>query len=252
MRRLIPQAILATMTILALVALLLSVNTAERISSFPAPAAGNPAIVAIYRTVIQRTLDAPSFVFDQYLNYQAPDRTATTSVIGGEKVIGNVVYLELTASGATAKWGRGPLTALDDEYYGPQRALQQLQTFLKIKSVVRSGNNFIVRQVIPADSVARGNPGQVLVTSTVYVEDDYVTSIKAQLSGWFSYPYAGTVRHPKYKRVDRLSALAVTYSSFGQVAAITAPPAAQTVSLSVCGQAYRVVQSGHQVCSIFG
>ena len=79
-----------------------------------------------------------------------------------------------------------------------------------------------------------------------------LTSIKAQLSGWFSYPYAGTVRHPKYKRVDRLSALAVTYSSFGQVAAITAPPAAQTVSLSVCGQAYRVVQSGHQVCSIFG
>ena len=252
MRRLIPQAILATMTILALVALLLSVSTAERISSFPAPAAGNPAIVAIYRTVVQRTLDAPSFDFDQYLDYQAPDRTATTFALGGERVIGNVVYIALTSSSSTGEWGRGPLTALADEYYGPARALKQLQTFVNLKSVVRAGNNFIVRQVIPADNVSPGNPGQVLVTSTVYVNDDYVTSIKANFTGWFSYPYAGTVSHPLYKRVDQLSAAPVTYSNFGHVAAITAPAAVQFVPLTVCGQAYHVVQSGHQVCSIFG
>jgi len=249
---LIPQAILATMTVLAALALVLSVSSAERISRFAAPAPGDPATVAVYRTVVQRTLDAPSFVFDQYLNYQAPDRTSTTFAIGGEKVIGRVAYIALNPSSASGQWGRGPLTALSDEYYGPTRALKQLQTFVNLKSVVRSGNNFIVRQVVPADSVSPGNPGQVLVTSTVYVNDDYVTSIKAQLSGWFSYPFAGTVSHPQYKRVDQLSAAPVTYSNFGHVAAITAPPAAKTVPLVVCGQGYRVVQAGHQVCSIFG
>lgn len=248
MRRLIPQAILATMTILALVALLLSVSTAERISSFAPPASGDPATVAMYRTVVQRTLDAPSFNYDQFLNYQAPDRTATLYASGGERVIGQVAYLALSPS----QWGRGPLTALADEYYGPSRALKQLQTFAKLTSVVRSGNNFVVRQVVPADSVSPGNPGQVLVTSTVTVRDDYVTSVTAHLTGWFSYPFAGTVDHPVYKRIDQFSAAPVTYGNFGHVPAISAPPAAQTMALTPCGQGYRVMQSGHSVCSIFG
>ena len=251
MRRLIPQAILATMTILAALALVLSVSTAERISSFAAPTAGDPAVVAAYHSVIERTLNAPSFNYDQILNYQAPDRTSTMYA-GGERVIGQVAYLALNPTSSTGQWGRGPLTTLADAYYGPTRVLKQLQTFAKLTSVSRAGNNFIVRQVLAADTVSPGNPGQVLVTSTVYVADDYVTSIKAELTGWFSYPYAGTVSNPLMRRVDHLTVAPVTYSNFGHLSAITAPPAAKTVTLVVCGQGYRVVQSGQQVCSIFG
>jgi len=251
MRRLIPQAILATMTVLALVALVLSVSTAEKISRFAAPAAGDAATVAAYHTVIERTLNASSFNYDQILNYQAPDRTSTMYA-GGERVIGKVAYIALNPTSSTGQWGRGPLTPLADEYYGPARVLKQLQTFATLTSVTRSGNNFIVRQVVPADSVSPGNPGQVLVTSTVYVADDYVSSIAAKLTGWFSYPYAGTVSHPLLRRVDQLAAAPVSYSNFGHVPAITAPSPAKTITLVVCGQGYRVVQSGHQVCSIFG
>jgi hypothetical protein len=252
MRKFIPQAILGAMTVLAIVALLVSVSTAARISSFAPPPAGSPSVVAAYRAVVQHTLAAPSFTYEGFLNYQAPDRTATTYGVGNERVIGREVYLLLPTGATTSHWGRGPLTTLADDYYGPARALTQLRTFATVTSVVASGSNFVVQQVVPADLVAPGNPGQVLVTATVTVSGGYVASIKAQVTGWVSYPYAGTASHPRYRRVDSLSVPAVTYANFGAVVPITAPPAAQTVPLGLCGQQYRLVLPGSTVCSLVG
>ncbi|MBW4030358.1 MAG: hypothetical protein HIU57_06730 [Acidobacteria bacterium] len=252
MRKFIPHALLATMTVLAIVAMVLSISSAERISHFAAPRAGSPAVVAKYRAVVQRTLDAPSFVYEQFLNYQAPDSTSVATSGGNDLVVGRQVYLPLASVGSSPRWGRGPLTKLADDYYGPTRALTQLRTFLKITAVVSSGRDFVVQQVLPADVVSPGNPGQVLVTSTVAVSGGYVTSISSNVSGWFSYPYAGTASHPLYKRVDTLTAQPVTYGNFGAVAPITAPPASQTVPLRVCGQGYQIIESGHHVCSVVG
>ena len=252
MRKLIPHALLLSMTVLAIGALLLSVTSAERISYFSAPAAGTPAVIAQYRAVVQHTLDAPSFTYEQFLNYRAPSSTSVASTGGSDEVIGNVVYLPVAPVGSSPRWGRGPLTTLANDYYGPARALTQLRTFLKIKAVVGSGRDFIVQQVLPADVVAPGNPGQVLVTSTVVVSGGYVTSIASNVSGWFSYPYAGTASHPRYKRVDTLTPNPVTFTNFGAVAPITAPPASQTVPLHPCGQGYQFVESGQHVCSVVG
>lgn len=252
MRKFIPQAILGAMTVLAIVALLVSVSTAARISSFAPPPPGRPAVVAAYHAVLLHTLAAPSFTYEGFLDYQAPDRTATTYGVGNERVIGREVYLLVPTSATTSHWGRGPLTTLADDYYGPVRALAQLRTFAALTSVVASGSNFVVQQVAPADLVAPGNPGQVQVTSTVTVHGGYVTSIAAQVTGWVSYPYAGTASHPRYRRVDSLTVPAVTYANFGAVVPITAPPAAQTVTLSVCAQGYRLVLAGSTVCSLVG
>jgi hypothetical protein len=239
------------MTVLALVALLFSVSTAERISTFANPPAGNPAIVTIFRTVVQRTLDAPSFRYNQYLNYQAPDRTATLRTLGSMKVIGKEAYILLTPGVPTGKWGRGPLTPLVDSYYGPAMALHGLRTLLTSNSVIREGNNFVVKQVVSADSVSPGNPGQVLVTYMVYVNDDYVTAIQTRLEGWWSIPYARINGILRFRRVDTFTASQVTYSSFGQIAPITAPPADRTLQLTLCGQVYHLPYLGREVCSAF-
>lgn len=252
MRKLIPHALLATMTVLAIVALVFSIGSAERISHFATPRAGTPAVVAKYHAVVQHTLDAPSFTYEQFLNYRAPASTSVTATGGSDVVIGHEVYLPLAPVGSSPRWGRGPLTTLVDDYYGPARALTQLRTFLKIKAVVADGSNFIVQQVLPADVVSPGNPGQVLVTSTVAVSGGYVSSITAHVSGWFSYPYAGSASHPRYRRVDTLDAQAVTYSNFGAVAPISAPPASATVALRTCDQGFEFIESGRHVCSVVG
>ena len=259
MKRLIPQAILATMSLLALLALVLSVRSAEKISSFATPAPGDPAIVKIFHTVVQRSLDAGSFTLDNYLNFRAPDRTSTTVVgtsqqLFSERVIGQKVYLELgTDAQGQVQWGSAALTHQADVTYGPQRATQELKMLLGDDSVVRSGDNFIVRQVLPADFISQGNPGQVLVTYTVYVADDYVTGVSPRLQGWISVPTSGRPGHFNFVRVNDYRSPETTYSNYGNVAAITAPPLAQTTPMATCADGgYEVVHNGRHVCSIFG
>lgn len=259
MRRMIPHAVLTTMTVLALLALLVSVNSAQRISSFATPASGDPAVVTIFHTVVQHSLQAPSFSVDGALNYQSPNRTATVAsgsqtVQSAQKVIGSRVYLYLgTSAQGVAQWGSGPLTHQVDQYYGPTRATQEFTMLLGDSSVVRSANNFIVRQVVPADYISPGNPGQLLITYTVYVASDRVTGVSALLQGWVTIPTQDLAGHLTWARVNGYRSPESTYANYGGVAPITAPPAAQTVALTPCDNGgYEVVQQGHLVCSIYG
>lgn len=253
----IPHFLVAAMTVLALLALVLSVSSAQKISSFAAPSPGDPAIVSIFHTVVQRSLDAPSFTVDGALNYQSPDRTATiasgtATVQSAQRVIGQRVYLLLgtNAQGVT-QWGSGPLSHQVDQYYGPARATQEFTMLLGDDSVVRRGNNFIVQQRVPADYISSGNPGQLLITYTVYVADDRVTGVVALLQGWVTIPTQVPSGHLTWARVDGYQSPESTYGNYGRVAPITAPPGAQTVLLSTCANGgYVVVQQGHRGCSI--
>jgi hypothetical protein len=255
----IPHALVATMTVLALLALLVSVMTAEKISSFAAPAPGDPAIVKIFHTVVQRSLDAPSFTVDSFLSYQSPDRTATITsgtgtLVSGQKVIGQRIYLLLgTNAQGVAQWGSGPLSHQADQNYGSTRATEELKMLLGDDSVVRNGDNFTVQQMVAADVISPGNPGQILITYTVYVADDYVTGVAPFLRGWVTIPTSGVPGHLTWARVNEYRSPETTYGNYALVAPITAPPADETVPLATCAHGgYVVVQQSRRVCTLSG
>jgi hypothetical protein len=253
MRRLIPHAVLTLLTVLALGAMLVSLQSAQKISRFSPPPAGTPAVVTAFRAVVDRTLSAGSFTMDGFLNYQVPD-TTSTSLVSGPRivVVGSTVYFELgTTAQATAVWGAAPLSTLANSYYGPQRALQLLHTLQSARSVTRVGNNFTVKLVVPADTVSPGNPGQVEVINTVSVSNDYITAVQTNLQGWVSIP-GGTTAHIKWSRVDHYKGPQTTFSNYGVVPKISAPPAATQVKLATCGQMYQFVVGKSHVCSLFG
>ncbi len=259
MRRFIPHTILAAMTVLAVLALAFSVASAQKISSFATPAPGQSSVVSAFHAVLTRSLTARSFTVDSALNYQSPDRTATivsgtSAVSSPEKVIGQRAYLFLgNDTKGVAHWGSGPLTPQVNQYYGPLRATQEFTMLLGDDSVVRSANKFIVKQVVPADFISSGNPGQLLITYTVTVANDYVSGVAALLDGWVTIPTQNQAGHLTWSRVDGYQSPESTYTNYGRVPPIIAPPAAQTAPLSTCTNgSYQVVQQGHLVCSIYG
>lgn len=248
MRRWIPKTLLAAMTVLALVSVVLSLHTAERISTFSTPAPGQPAIVKIFRTVVQRTLDAPSFSYDQTLNYQAPDRVKGTGTYNGIIVVGSDVYLELSTTTSSSQWGKTPLTSLVDKEVGPVLVTQMLKTLLSLDSVVRVGNNFVAKQVVSADSIYPGNPGQVLITFMIYVSDDYVTSVTPRLNGWMSVPKSGTGGRIEWQRISKYQSMTLTYGNFGNIAPVTAPPVSRTAVLHECTGSSGIVFANQRLC----
>lgn len=258
MRRFVPHVLLATMTVLALLAVVASIATADKVSAFAVPKAGDPAVVSIFHRVVQRSLEAPSFTVDAVLKYRAPDRTEVMSSSGGSsslgvRVIGRTVYLDLGRDAqGNIVWGRGLLSHPADLYYGPLRATQELTMLLGGDSVVRSGDHFIVRQVVPADTISPGNAGQLLITYTVYVADDYVTGVTALLQGWVTIPAAGPTGAVHPTRVDQYQSPGSTYGDYGHLGPIVAP-STPTIPLTSCANGgYLAPLPGSHACSIFG
>ncbi len=258
MRRLIPFALLGLMSVLALLALVVSVSSAARISSFPTPTPGSTADVAALHTVVARSLNATSFTLDDALNFQAPDRSAIIARGGAEaapeRVIGDRVYLYLgTSATGTPQWGSARLSRAADQYYGPLRATQEITMLGHSNSVVRHGNTFSVQQVVPADFISPGNPGQLLITYSVNVARARVSSVSAVLRGWVTIPSQDQSGRITWERVDGFPSPVSTYSNYDQVAPIVAPPATQTASLRECTNgSYLVVHAGVSSCSLFG
>ncbi|MDH2902768.1 MAG: hypothetical protein PXZ08_02295 [Actinomycetota bacterium] len=259
MRRMIPHFLLAAMSALAILALVLSVGSAQRISSFATPAPGEANVVASFHAVVQRSLNASSFTVDHALNYQAPDRTATiatgaAAVAAPQRVIGQRVYLMLGIDArGVAQWGTGALSHQADQFYGPTRATQEFSMLLGDNSVVRAGTGYIVKQVVPADYISSGNPGQLLITYTLTVAGGYVTGVTALLHGWVTIPVQNQAGHLTWTRVNGYQSPESTYTDYGTVARIVAPPSAQTSPLTLCSDGtYALVHQGHGVCSIYG
>jgi hypothetical protein len=224
------------MTALTVVSVVFSLQTAARVSYFSTPPAGNQAIAAIFRTVVQRSLDAQGFTYNQFLNYRAPDRTAVIAPGVGIIVVGNETYVELAGISSSQqhprKWGETSLTPIVDNQFGPAAATQVLKMLLTALSVTRSGDHFTAQQVVSANSVEPGNAGQILITYVIYVNDDYVTSVTPTYHGWFVIPSPGASVDDNHVATYRNST--ITYGNFGHVAPITPPSALETVVLEPC------------------
>jgi len=254
MRRWIPQSLVAVMTLLALVSVGLSLHTSERISYFSTPVPGNPTVVKIFRTVVQHTMVEPSFNVDGFIDYQAPDLfrvhfdfPSSLDVI----LRGHEIYVPIASTTTGTWWGRSPLPSAVDPYFGPDKALGLLQTLLHSDSVVRDANgNFTVTTVMSANSVDSWDPGQILATLTVNVNDDLISSVVTTLRGWLTIRVLSVSQgkvHVKWERVSKDPALTSTFGDYGQVSAITAPLLSQTVPVNLCdgGYGYKVQARGH-------
>jgi hypothetical protein len=254
MRRWIPQLLFAVVTVLAVLAMVASTHTGERVSYFSTPAPGNPAVVKIFRTVVRRTLAEPSFTVDSFIDYQAPDLfrvhfayPSSLDVI----VRGHEVYVPIASTTTGTWWGRSPLPSAVDPYFGPDKALGLLQTLLHADSVARDGNdNFTVTTVMSASSVDSWDPGQVLATLTVYVNDDLISSVVPNLRGWLTIRVSTVSQgkaHVKWERVSKYRSSTSTFGDYGQVTVITAPPFSETVPMILCdgGYGYKIQARGH-------
>jgi hypothetical protein len=250
MRQWIPKSLLAVMTALALVSVVLSVQTAARISYFSTPPAGNQVIATIFRTVVQRTLDAPGFTYNQFLNYRAPDRTAVIAPGVGIVVVGSETYVDLARISSSRqlsqKWGETPLTPLVDNQFGPTAATQVLKMLLSAVSVTRAGDHFTAQQVVLANSVEPGNVGQILITYVIDVNDDYVTSVTPTYHGWFFVPSPGPTVDENH--VATYQTMTITYGNFGNVVPITLPSASETVMLKPCSGPRSFVLGNERLC----
>ena len=251
MRRLIPFALLLVMSVLAVAALGLSVSRNERFSTFATPAAGDPAVVAAFRGVVLRSLDAPSFTFAREIDYRAPDSTRIGSPVSQYLVVGGKEYARITTS-ATPLYGVTPLSPAGDLVVGPGAAKAALEALVGPTSVTRAGDHFSVTTVVPAADYQSEDPGQVELIRTVYVADDYVTSISSQLRGWISAPVANKDGGYHLGRVEHLSLGSVDYGNYGQVAPISAPPLGERIALVACSSPHAggpVVGLGlHDLC----
>jgi hypothetical protein len=253
MRPWIPKLLLAVMTVLALVTVGLSLHTSERISYFSTPAPGNPAVVKIFRTVVQRTLAEPSFNVDSFIDYQAPNlfRVHVAARSSLDVIVqGHEIYVPIASTATSPLWGRSPLPPAGDPYFGPDKTLGLLQSLLRSDSVARDGsNNFTVKTVMSASSVDSWDPGQVLATTTVYVSDDLISSVVPNLQGWLTIRVSsfshGKV-HVRWERVSKYRSPTSTFGDYGQVPVITAPPLSETVPIIMCdgGYGYKVQSRG--------
>jgi len=252
MRRLIPHSLLAAMTVLALGAMLLSVQSAARISVYATPPAADPGLVASFHAVIQRTLDAPNYTYNQLLDYQSPDRVKGTGTYSGLVIVGPTVYLQFSTTPSAHQWGSTALTTGVNQSFGPALVTRLLHTLLTLNSVVRQGSNYVAEQVVAANDVAPGNPGDVLISFDVGVSGGYAVNITPTLHGWLSIPVSGTPGHYVYHRVSSYTSQTSTFTSIGRVPAITAPPVARTVALVACSGTGGFYLAGEHLCQSQG
>jgi hypothetical protein len=254
MRQWIPRSLIAVMTVLALVSVVLSVQTSARISYFSTPPAGDQGIAAIFRTVVQRSLDAPGFTYNQFLHFRAPDRTAVIAPGAGIIVVGNETYVELAGNSSSQqqprKWGETTLTPFVDNQFGPAAATRVLKMLLTAVSVTRAGDHFTAQEVVSANSVEPGNAGQILITYVIYVNDDYVTSVTPTYHGWFVIPSSGLTLSDNH--VATYQNMTITYGNFGNVAPIAPPPALETVVLEPCSGPHSFSIGNKRLCAPAG
>ena len=245
----VPLVVLACLTVATLI---LSLDTSPRAAYFATPKPGKPAVVKDFREALLATLKAPSFQFRfgvDVTDYQAPNRTRGIGPLG-DIVIGKTAYLSLGADGNTVtQWGEGPLVPVLNRTEGPESVLLWLKDLVGQPSVTLHGGVFTVREVVPAENVDALLTGQVLVATTVHVDNGYVVSVHSEFYGFL--PTFKNLPGGRIKSITarRLAGETVTYSKFGEVPSISAPRR-NVIRLHPCPDGAVMSESGSHVCGL--
>ncbi|HQU25772.1 MAG TPA: hypothetical protein PLS29_01935 [Acidimicrobiales bacterium] len=231
MRRGVPVGITLVALALVLAAAAVSLARAPRYSYFAPPPAGAPRAVADLHASLSRTMRSPGFVLrvnGLVVDYAAPDRTEVRFVNTSEVIIGRTLYVTHSSGGGGARWTEARLATLDVPF-APVWVRRLLTPYLRARSVVRRGDTFEVRLVVPASQFVPEDAGQSLLAATVSTKDGSVVGVRAVVYGRFpEWPFGA--RRPE----GRIDAASYAFSSLGQPPRIVAPRG-DVVRGSPCG-----------------
>jgi hypothetical protein len=231
-----------------------SIHESARYSYFSPRARGKVPVVRLFHVAVNRTLAAKSFVLHEgnlALEYQAPNR-ARSGVIGGpDIVIGDKTYWSLgTTNGVVRQFGEEPLTPLIAEFAGPQAATATLRDLRRQESVTNHGKTFTVQQVTPASRLFPLLAGQVLIDWTVTVRGGYVRHVHGVAHGIL--PSYMSPRHRTATSAPSIPLLPDSYTDFGDVKPINAPPKDKTVKMVACADPSASITRGSKyVCGTY-
>ena len=116
------------------------------------------------------------------VDYAAPDRTEVRFVNAREVVIGRTLYVTHSPVGPRARWTKSRLANLDVPF-APVGVRRLLAPYLTARSVVRRGDGFEVRLVVPASDLVPAEAGRALVTATLSIEDGAVVGVRSVAHG---------------------------------------------------------------------
>jgi hypothetical protein len=240
MRRLIPIFLISALSALSLVAILLSLHDSTPIAFFSHPTPGDPAAVRTFRDDVKATLNAPNFIFGGIgtlgpIEYQSPNRTKDLSKLATVIVIGRTSYQELSGyKNSVTQWGEGSLTSEINKLFGPVRVKFALREFLNLTSVRRVSGGFVAKQIVPAADISPGTPGQALIFWSVKTHGGFVTNYRGTAHGLLQSHVVVRKTHLEAVIVKSIHLEPGTYSKFGLVPQIVAPPKNKTVKLVPC------------------
>ena len=231
MRRWVPVGIVLVALALVLAAAALSLTRAPRYSYFAPPPVGAPRAVAELRAALSATMRSAGFVLrvnGLVVDYAAPDRTEVRFVDAREVVIGRTFYVTHSSGGARAHWTTARL-ANPDVPFAPAWVRRLLAPYLAARSVVRRGDAFEVRLVVPASALVPEEAGQALLAATIATKSGWVVGVRTVVHGRFPvWPFGG--RHP----AGRIDVASYRFSSLGRPPRVVTPRG-DVVPGSLCG-----------------
>ena len=247
------------MTVFAFSGAVVSLQTSPVIAYFSPPPAGNAAVVRKFHQEILATLKAPSLedrIGSVVLDYEAPNRVLFRGVrvVGSplkmEIVIGRHYYIALNQNrGVVNQWGRGSLATRLNEEVGPKAILGELKNLMSVSSVVESGSTFVAKEVVNANEVLPGTPGQSLDVVSANAHDGYVVSLRVTSYGMFQSPVF-THGGERSRILTQIHGVQTSFSKFGQVPSISTPPETETVNLIPCPKGLGAISNNKFVVGV--
>jgi hypothetical protein len=128
-----------------------------------------------------------------------------------------------------------------------------LRNILNLNSVREVSGGFIVKQIVPANDVAPGTAGQAFIVWFVMVRGGHVISCHGTAHGILQTYALVHKTQLKAVTVKSLNLGTETYSKFGFIPRIVAPPKRRTVKLVPCKNGDKAdFGSNSYVCGTFG
>ncbi|HEY1827827.1 MAG TPA: hypothetical protein VGF87_07390 [Acidimicrobiales bacterium] len=196
---------------------------------------------------MEATLHARSFIVEQDGTvswFQAPDRSRTSTTMAGvsDITIGSTMYSNNNIFGGVAgdsetpSWSKVTYPKDDVPYTLPRLELLSLRQLLSVDSVERTRQGFVVNDVVPADEIEPGMPGQALFLLHVAISAGHVAAVTTSTYGRF--PTTHLIAEPSgFCHTKVCTAVVpfrvptpqtVTFTAFDAAPPVDPPPASET------------------------